>query len=563
MTSEPQLLPAHIVGQYIYCERSAYLQWVDGEWDDNLDTITGRWAHRRVDDEPATPVPGPNDKSAPGPEKERTLTARSVTLSSDRLGVIARLDLMEASGRVATPVEYKKGKVPEGGQVRDTHRVQLCLQGLILRDNGYQCEGGVVYYAGSRKRVPVRFDDELIALTESTVQKVREMGERRELPPPLVDSPRCVRCALNAICLPDETGVWSGDAERSASDVRRLRPARSDALPLHVQQQGGTIGVSGDALYIRLKDEAPRTVRFIDILSVSVYGYVQITTQALRALQNAGIPVALHNLSGWLTGHIDGGTGHKNVEVRVRQHSVAASEDDSLLLARRIVEGKIINQRTMLRRNMETRDTALLGSMAQLSRQTRGAQTLAVLMGLEGMAARHYFGALSGLLRNNGAWAGEIFAVNRRNRRPPKDEVNATLSFLYALLVREATSAVMVTGFDPYVGFLHRPHYGRLSAALDLAEEFRPLISDSVAIRLFNEGTLVRDHFVRRARGVALTPAGRTRVITAHERRMNQTVTHPLFGYTVSYRRIVELQARLLRAVLLGEAPEYRAFTSR
>lgn len=179
------------------------------------------------------------------------------------------------------------------------------------------------------------------------------------------------------------------------------------------------------------------------------------------------------------------------------------------------------------------------------------------------MAARRYFEALPRLFREEGAWAAARFAEGGRNRRPPKDEVNAVLSFLYALLVRDCTLAALAVGFDPYVGFLHASRYGKPSLALDLAEEFRPLIGDSVMLSCFNQGEVKAKEFVRRARGVALSPTGRRAVIAAYERRMAQTVTHPVFDYVVSYRRVLELQARLLRAVLLGEATGYRPFTTR
>jgi CRISPR-associated protein Cas1 len=137
------------------------------------------------------------------------------------------------------------------------------------------------------------------------------------------------------------------------------------------------------------------------------------------------------------------------------------------------------------------------------------------------------------------------------------------LSFLYAVLTKECTVVAQAVGFDPFRGFYHVPKYGRPALGLDLCEEFRPLIADSVCITLFNQGEVTERDFVKRARGVALTPAGRRAVLAAYERRMNQVVTHPVFEYTISYRRIIELQARLLRAVVLGELPAYRPFTTR
>lgn len=563
--ARPDLVPARMVNEFVYCPRLSFLEWVQGEWDDNLDTIQGRWVHRRVDQEPATDVPAPREAEPTHQDEaeaeDHPLTARSVLLSSDRLGAIARIDLLEAEGREATPVDYKRGAVPDTPhRAWDPERVQLCLQGLILRDNGYDCSAGVLYFAESKTRVEVPFDEALIALTERAVIGARAMAEAGRLPPPLVDSPKCVRCSLNGICLPDETRAWGGDA---SGEVRRLVPARPDALPVYVQAQGGTVSKRGDALHVTVPDEPPVSVRMIDTSSLAVFGHVQLTTQALRALCDEGIPVTFHASSGWLVGVLNGGLGHKNVLLRVRQHAVAADEARSLAIARRMAEGKILNQRTLLRRNHAAPDRRLLATLAMHARQTRGAQAIDQLMGMEGVAARLYFGTLPQLLKGSGEWAARRFAEGGRNRRPPKDEVNAVLSFVYALLVRDCNLAAAVVGFDPYVGFLHAPHYGRPSLALDLAEEFRPLVGDSVTLNVFNQGEVAEKDFVRRARGVALSPSGRRAVIAAYERRMNQTVTHPMFGYVVSYRRVVELQARLLRAVLMDEADAYRPFTTR
>lgn len=559
-------VPARMVNEFVYCPRLAYLEWVQGEWDDNLDTIHGKWVHRRVDDEPATAVAGPDDgiTGADGSPSESTVRiARSVLLSSERLGAIARIDLLEAAGRRATPVEYKRGAAPTiAVGAWDPERVQVCLQGLILRDNGYEVDGGVIYFAESKSRVPVQFDEELVALTEGAIAGLRRLASDGKLPPPLVDSPKCPRCSLNAICLPDETRVWAGVGVDN-EEVRRLVPARPEGLPLHVQVQGAVIAKRDANFLVTAPDEAPTSVRAIDVSSVACYGNVQVTTQALRAFCDDGIAVTFHSASGWLNGVMNAGVGHKNVEVRVRQHAIASDPASSLALAHRMVAGKIQNQRTQLRRNAKETDRRILGAMAWQARQARGAVDTAQLMGMEGMAARHYFAEFPRMLRGAGEWACARFAESGRNRRPPRDEVNALLSFLYALLVRDCTLAALVTGFDPYVGFLHSPRYGRPSLALDLAEEFRPIIADSVAVRALNQGEVVVDSFVRRARGVALTPAGRRAIIRAYERRLSDTVNHPVFGYVVSYRRVIELQARLLRAVVLGEAGVYRPFSTR
>jgi CRISPR-associated protein Cas1 len=174
------------------------------------------------------------------------------------------------------------------------------------------------------------------------------------------------------------------------------------------------------------------------------------------------------------------------------------------------------------------------------------------------MAARHYFEGFARLLKD-----GQPFNIEGRNRRPPRDPVNALLSFVYAILVKELTVVLHSVGFDPMMGFYHRPRYGRPSLALDLAEPFRPLIADSVVLTAINNGEIAPSDFVRRAGGVALTDCGRRAILSAFERRMDTLVTHPIFGYQISYRRILEVQARLLARTVLGELPRYPNFCTR
>ena len=141
--------------------------------------------------------------------------------------------------------------------------------------------------------------------------------------------------------------------------------------------------------------------------------------------------------------------------------------------------------------------------------------------------------------------------------------MNALLSFVYALLVKELTIAIRAVGFDPLLGFFHTPRYGRPSLALDLAEEFRPIIGDSVVMTLINNGEVTSSHFISRAGAVALTESGRKAVIAAFERRMEHEITHPIFGYKISYRRVLEVQSRLLSRAVLGELDQYPGFCTR
>ena len=338
-------------------------------------------------------------------------------------------------------------------------------------------------------------------------------------------------------------------------------PPRDDqARPLYVTEQGASVGKDKGRLGITRKGEPLASVRLIDVSQVCVYGNVQVSTQALRELFSHDIPTCWFSYGGWFSGMATG-LPSKNVELRRRQ--VIALAGGGVELARHVVAGKIRNQRTMLRRNTRQRDDGILASLKRLAEQAQSAATPASLLGIEGTAARLYFQALPTMIREDRQLPGASFSFEGRRRRPPPDAVNCLLSFLYGLLVKDLTVTTFAVGFDPYLGFYHRPRFGRPSLALDLAEEFRPLIGDSVMLQLVNNGEVSSGDFLVRAGGVALTAAGRKAVLAAYERRMAMEVTHPVFGYQATYRRVLEVQARLLAATLLAEIPAYVPFTTR
>lgn len=546
----PTLLPARMLNEYAYCPRLFHLEWVQGEFRDSADTVDGRWKHRNVD----TPG-GKLDGGAP--KDGEVVHARSLALSSDRLGVIAVIDVVEADGRRATPIDYKRGEVPDGGPW-EPERVQVCVQALLLREHGYECDEAAIWFVGSRRRVPVPIDDALVARTLELLAAARAQAAGGAIPPPLVGSPKCPRCSLNSICLPDETLAAAAAPEARLDDVRRLYPARDPARPVYVQEQGAKVGIEGERLVVRSQEGATK-VRLIDVSHLCVIGNVQVSTQAIRELAGRGVPTCYFSYGGWFAAATTG-AHHKNIDLRLAQFRAAEDPARSLAVARRIVAGKVKNQRTLLRRNHPSPDAGTLAELARLAASAGRAPGAATLLGIEGAAARAYFQAFPALLRSGEAWA---FDFEGRNRRPPKDRVNAMLSFVYSLLVKDALATLVSVGFDPYLGVYHRPRYGRPALALDLAEEFRPLVGDSVVIGLINNDEIRADEFVVRGDAVALDARGRRKVLRAYERRMEVLVRHPLFGYTVSYRRLLELQARLLGRHLLGELPHYPPFRTR
>lgn len=542
----PDLVPARMVNEYSYCPRLFYLEWVQARFETNADVEEGRWQHRAVDVERGR-APEPNDEN---PLRE----ARSVMLGSRRLGLIGRVDLVEGDAGKVRPVDVKKGRPPDHGPAWEPERVQLCVLGLLLRDNGYECDQGVLYFAEPRRRVTIEFDDGLVERTLALVEELRQVAAKPDPPPPLVDSPKCPRCSLVGICLPDETNVL---AQRTDRPPRRLVPSVSAARPLYVTEQGARLGLRRGRVRITHRDELIGETRMIDVSQISVFGNVQVSTQLLRACFSREVPVCFFSYGGWFSGMAEG-LPSKHVELRRRQMAVAAQA--GLPMARRFIEGKIRNGRTLLRRNSRGDTGSALEQLKHLAEESSGAETVESLLGIEGAAARTYFRHFAAMLRSD---LPGTFDFEGRNRRPPKDPVNCLLSYAYALLVKDLTATVYGVGFDPYVGCYHRPRFGRPALALDLAEEFRPIVADSVVLNAINNGEVKEGDFIVRMGGVALTPNGRKKFLAAYERRLDTEIRHPKFGYKITYRRVFEVQARLLGAYMLGEVPDYVPFMTR
>jgi CRISPR-associated protein Cas1 len=576
--SLPEYLPARMVNEFTYCPRLFFLEWVEGLFAESSDTVEGSEQHRRVDRE---------GKGLPEAEElgAERLQTRSVTLSSERLRVIARIDVLDVDGGVVTPVDYKHGKPREtdaGIELWPADRVQLGVQALILRDNGYRCEEAVVFYQKTRQKVRVAVDAALVQETELAIQHAWETAQRGEIPPPLEDSPKCPACSLVSICLPDETNrlveIDGTEAEQLAlfpegepprkspgREVRRLVSSRDEKRPLYLNMQGLRVGKSGEVLQVKEKDTLRQQVRILEVNQLNLMGNIQVSTQAVQSLCEAGVPVCYFSMGGWFYG-ITTGMNTKNVFLRRRQFDASANEWLRLALGRRLVAGKIRNQRTLLMRNHVEPPGLVLDQLKDMAARAEECQSIGELLGTEGNAARLYFGEFNGLLK--GEPDEETPAMFRldfsgRNRRPPRDAVNALLSLGYSLLAKDLTVACYAVGFDPMMGFYHEPRFGRPALALDLMEPFRPLVADSAVISAINMKMVGPKDFVTAGRGVALRAEGRKAFFRAYEMRMDSLVTHPLFEYRVSYRRLLEIQARLLGKWLEGEFGEYPVFVTR
>ena len=346
LTGEAPLVPARMVNEFVYCPRLAYLMWTQAEWSETGDTVEGRRVHGRVD-RPSAPLPAPERLETPKTPAPDKVVSRSLTLSSATLGVIAKLDVAEAEDGVVTPIDYKRGRRPHIAQgVYEPERIQVCLQALLLEENGYRVEEGAIYYAESRERVRIVLDEALRVAARTAVSELRLTVSQSRIPPPLKDSPKCPRCALVTVCLPDEIRLLSG----SSLEPRMIAVPPDEALPLVVQSQHARIGKDGETLKITDEEQGETQIRFIDISDVALFGNVSITMPALSALLEREIPVTFHAHSGWFRG-VAHGVGHRNVEVRTAQYRLSFDEAACLRFAKELVAAKIANQRTILRRN--------------------------------------------------------------------------------------------------------------------------------------------------------------------------------------------------------------------
>jgi CRISPR-associated protein Cas1 len=637
---------ARMLNEFVYCPRLFYYEQVEGVFVENADTARGSAIHEKVDrgkgallrakkkqnaeseeqsvESPATDAPNlgepgcetaATDAITPADDAEppaETIHSRSAMLSSARLDVVAKMDLIEVKvtarnlddffavreAQCVTPVDYKAGAPRQGAEQNelwDADKMQLGLQILILRDNGYTSDEGVIYYRATKQRVRLVMTSEIEAWIIDRIAEARLVAASPTIPPPLVNSPKCVRCSLAPVCLPDETRLLVGarsltsespriPANAATFSPRRLIAARDDERALYLNTQGYRVGIKSERLVIKDGDSVVDEVRMNDVTHVALFGNIQLSTQAVQELCEQEIPVAYFSMGGWFYG-LTRGHGLKNVHTRIRQFAAAANPLQCLALAQKIVQAKIRNHRTMLMRLHVQPPTAAVQGLKEIAGRVSSSRGLDELLGMEGAAAALYFQNFAGMIKvGDDDLDDEIpglttppsaeakrqaeaeaftFDFTQRRRRPPTDPVNALLSLAYSLLAKDCTIASLAVGFDPYVGFYHQPRHGRPALALDLMEEFRPLIAESTVLTVINNRMINTSHFVRAGDAVNLSPHGRKAFFQAYEQRMNALITHPVFDYKVSYRRVIELQARLLARYLTGEIPDYVPMVTR
>ena len=331
------------------------------------------------------------------------------------------------------------------------------------------------------------------------------------------------------------------------------RPFAETRFPVFVQSQQGRVAKDGDTLRVEADDAPPRLVRLDDVSELVLMGNVAVTTPCLHALFRRGVAVTWCGADGWPLGRCFGFTPAA-VAVRQAQYAAAADPVRALAIARLLVAAKIRNGRTLLRRHGTGRFGlgAVLDILSRSEQDAMAASGLDALLGVEGAAAARHFAALARRLAS-GPGSGALTAgFTARRRRLPTDPVNAVLSFTYALLVRVCERAAAEAGFDPALGFLHQPRDGRPALALDLMEPWRPVVADSVTLRLFRHGELTTEDFAAADGAVLLDDGGRRRVIAAFEARLDDEA-----GSAGTLRTAISADAACLARYVTGGADAF------
>lgn len=337
--------------------------------------------------------------------------------------------------------------------------------------------------------------------------------------------------------------LWPPPLEDMEEDARK-RDLSPLAAPVHVLSGSALVRIDNGVLVVERPDQE-RFERPLELVSaVHIHGWATITSPCVGALVTQGTAVVWRGATGYPIASAQP-MHQAGLETRRGQHAAVGSPL-GLAIAQALVAAKIINMRGLVRRRAVLPGRECLEALQNLARRARHAPTIDILMGFEGAATAQYFAAWPQMIS---ARAGDL-SLTKRTRRPPHDEVNAALSYSYAILAGECLSALAGAGLDARQGFLHKPRAGRPSLALDLMEPFRPLIADQAVLAGLNHGQLKAEHFSVEADAVRLDEDGRRLMIDLIEQRLGGTVTLEGRSDVVAWREAVGLSARALGEAL-------------
>jgi CRISPR-associated protein Cas1 len=535
-----------------YCPRLFYLEEVESLYTQDARVFAGRTLHESLAHEDAELA-----------EKQ------TLEIESPSLGLRGKLDALRRRNGRWIVYEHKRGRAKRDADKRaiawESDRLQVLAYGMLVEDS----TGEVV----EECRVRYHEDNAVVSLVlgvaardevREAVRRARALRRSAERPPVTEDANKCVRCSLAPVCLPEEERL-AKDPEWSPID---LSVKDLERRSLHVLSHASRIGKRGDELEVVTRGADTVRVGIGEVGSVVIHGGGQISTQALHMCVDREVSVSWVTGGGRYVGSV--AMAGPTVQRRVRQYRALSEGATCLRLAKALVRCKVESQlRFVLRATRggdaeRGRDAELGQALDGLRADLRGvskSESLETLLGYEGDAARRYFACWRWLL---GEWLDERLRYSGRTRRPPKDRVSALLGFGYALLLGDVTSALIGVGLEPALGVYHQPRSSAPPLALDVMELFRVAVVDMAVVASLNRGQWnADDDFTVAGERVWLSDAGRKKFIEVYERRKGEEWRHSVVGYSLSWGRMIELEARLLEKEWSGAEGLFARFRLR
>lgn len=520
-----------------YCPRLFYLEEVEELYTQDAAVFAGRRLHAEID-------------------KQEDEEWEDLYLESEQLGLRGRVDALRTRDRALIPYEHKRGRCH-----RDTNRQPQAWESDRLQILAYACliefalettvrEGRIRYHADNvLVRVPV--DDEGREAVRAAVAQARELLVSTQRPPVTENERLCTRCSLSPVCLPEEARL----SHNQEWQPMRLFPKDDEREILHVLEAGTSVGRTGEQLKLVRRGQPVETVSIQQVSQLVLHSFSQISTQALHLCASRDIGVHFISGGGRYVGSVDRRQG--SIQRRIRQYGAFVDSDRCLQLARKLVACRGNGQRKLLmrgKRNLSEVPASLergIRQMKTLLRQAERVDSIESLLGLEGNLAAIYFQNLAHLISSK---VPPELHFRDRNRRPPKDRFNALLSFGYALLLKDVNNAILTVGLEPALGFYHQPRSQAPPLALDLMEIFRVPLVDMVVLGSVNRCQWdCQVDFEVRGQQVWLSEPGRRKFVSLYEQRKAETWKHPVTKYSLTYRRLLELEVRLLEKEWMDE----------
>ncbi len=520
-----------------YCPRLYYLEEVEELYTQDAAVFAGRRLHVEL-------------------EADDGDDWHHLVLENPTLGLRGKIDALRTRNGQTIPYEHKRGRCyrdrENKPQAWESDRIQILAYAcLIEAELGITVPEGRIRYHADNVLVHVPLDDQARQDVLNNIERARLLRLSPERPPVTANERLCARCSLAPVCLPEETRLAQGQSEQAV----RLFPEDDERQIIHVTEAGTRIGKSGDQFKITRRDGQTTALPSRQVGQMVLHSFAQISTQALHFCAEQDVGLHFITGGGRYLGSLD--TRQGSIQRRIHQYRALTDPARCLQLARQLVGCRGQSQRKFLmrgQRNAAESGESLGQAIEQMQRvikQIPQADSLPSLLGLEGNLAALYFGALPQLIVDD---VPPELRFDGRNRRPPKDRFNALLSFGYALLLKDVMNAILAVGLEPALGFYHQPRTQAPPLALDLMEIFRvPLVDMPVLAAINRNQWHPAEDFTLTGPQIWLSDAGRRKFISLYERRKEEKWKHPVTQYSLTYRRLIELEVRLLEKEWMGE----------